>query len=117
MRVMVDILSVEITDIETWRLMQLCAERAENIRELETLANLFRQRVAAKEEHSEIFRDNLAAIVDSIQDMEDSCDQWQREIDAMTAELKRRGGGGGMVTTLPAWFEPSTIITGAFGCI
>lgn len=90
MRIICDIYPVDIADLETWRLAQLCMERAANIEELQTLIGMFRQRIAIKEEQSALFRDNIASIERSIEDMEESCTHWQREIDAMKAELKVR---------------------------
>lgn len=94
MRIICDVYPVEIADLETWRLAQLCVERAANIEELQSLIGVFRQRVAAKEEHSTVFSDNLAGIIASIEDMEESCALWRREIEAMKVELKKRGEGG-----------------------
>lgn len=92
MRIFCEMYPVDITDIETWRLAQLCAERAENIEELQMLVEVFRQRVTAKEEHSEIFRDNLDSIISSIEDMKKSCDLWRLEIRAMKTEIEKRVG-------------------------
>lgn len=102
MRIICEIYPVEIADIETWRLEQLCAERAGNIEELRTLVAAFRLRAATREEHSPLFRDNLASIVRGIEDLEVSCTLFQHEIEAMKAELKKRRGGGGGNIVFPA---------------
>jgi predicted nucleic acid-binding Zn-ribbon protein len=87
-----DLYPYEIAELTTERLEQLCAERTAKIEELQTLIGVFREKIAAKEEHSELFRDNLASIQCSIEDLEDSCVRWQQEIDDMKAELKKRRG-------------------------